>query len=87
MTTEGIARPLQDALFIGHKNLGTAVLVLMLVRIAYRLTHRPPPLPAGLPPLQRGVAAATHGLLYASSPSWPCPVSCACRRAVSRSRC
>ncbi|WP_279482967.1 cytochrome b [Aureimonas sp. SK2] len=64
MTGDGIARGLQDTLFIAHKNLGTVVLVLMLARIAYRLTHRPPPLPAGLPPLQRRVAAAVHGVLY-----------------------
>ncbi len=64
MTTEGLPRGVRDMLFIGHKNAGALVLVLMLARIAFRLTHKPPPLPADLPAVQRHVAAATHTLLY-----------------------
>ncbi|MFC3714672.1 cytochrome b [Luteimonas soli] len=48
-----------------HKPLGAAILVLVLLRIAVRLRHRPPPLPADLPPLQRRAAALSHWLLYA----------------------
>jgi cytochrome b561 len=47
-----------------HKSFGITIFVLMLVRLAWRLTHRAPPLPAGLPAYQRIGAAATHGLLY-----------------------
>src|SRR3546814_12354119 len=39
-----------------HKPLGAAILVLLVLRIHTRLRHRPPPLPADLPPLQRRAA-------------------------------
>jgi cytochrome b561 len=42
------------------------VLVLMLVRLAYRAANPPPPLPASVPDWQRRVAGLTHVLLYAS---------------------
>ncbi|GAA3925443.1 cytochrome b [Luteimonas lutimaris] len=48
-----------------HKPLGAAILVLVLLRIYTRLRHRPPPLPADLPPLQRRAATLSHWLLYA----------------------
>ena len=31
-----------------HKSIGITVLLLSLVRLAWRLTHRPPPLPASM---------------------------------------
>jgi cytochrome b561 len=48
-----------------HKPLGAAILVLLLLRIAVRLRHRPPPLPADLPTWQRHAATLSHWLLYA----------------------
>jgi cytochrome b561 len=48
-----------------HKQAGVALLVLILVRMHWRLTHRPPPLPASVPPWQRRAASASHALLYA----------------------
>jgi len=48
-----------------HKPLGIAILVLMVIRVAFRLTHRPPPLPEDLPSLQRRAAHFSHWLLYA----------------------
>lgn len=47
-----------------HKSFGITIFVLMLVRLAWRLTHRAPPLPASMPAYQRIGAALTHGLLY-----------------------
>ncbi|MDH0303225.1 MULTISPECIES: cytochrome b [unclassified Pseudomonas] len=47
-----------------HKATGLALLVLVLVRIALRLSLPHPPLPAGLPRLQRLAAGASHLLLY-----------------------
>jgi cytochrome b561 len=47
-----------------HASTGLTVLVLSLARIAWRLTHRPPPLEAGLSRLERLLAEAVHGLLY-----------------------
>ncbi|WP_060507434.1 cytochrome b [Pseudomonas sp. NBRC 111124] len=47
-----------------HKATGLALLVLVIVRIALRLTLPHPPLPADLPALQRFAAGASHLLLY-----------------------
>lgn len=48
-----------------HKPLGIAILLLAVVRLAVRLRHPPPPLPADLPALQKLAARASHWLLYA----------------------
>lgn len=47
-----------------HKSTGILVLALTLGRIAWRLTHRPPPLPASVKPWEKGLAHATHWTLY-----------------------
>ena len=47
-----------------HKPLGIAILLLAIARLALRLRHRPPPLPADLPLWQRLAALASHWLLY-----------------------
>jgi len=46
-----------------HKWIGVTVLALAVPRLAWRLTHPPPPLPA-MPRWQRLGAAGTHFLLY-----------------------
>ncbi|NNU79448.1 cytochrome b [Halovulum dunhuangense] len=66
MLTEGLARPTQDALFIFHKNVGVLILLLMLARLGWRLTHPAPPLPESVPPLQARIAGLTHWALYAA---------------------
>jgi len=48
-----------------HRPIGIAILILALVRLAVRLTHRPPPLPADLPAIQVAAAKGSHYLLYA----------------------
>lgn len=65
MTTEGLPRPVQDMLFLFHKNAGLVVGVLMLIRLAYRRAHPPPPLPASVPAWQARMARISHGMLYA----------------------
>lgn len=52
------------ALLAWHRPVGIAVLVLALVRLAVRLTHRAPPLPADLPAIQVAAAKGSHYLLY-----------------------
>lgn len=47
-----------------HKWVGVTVLVLAVLRLVWRLTHRPPPLPDAVPAWQRVAAHAGHGLLY-----------------------
>lgn len=56
--------PLKLELYAWHKWFGVTVFLLVWLRLAWRLTHRPPALPATLsPPLQR-LAHAGHALLY-----------------------
>ncbi len=54
----------RDWLFNLHKSLGFVVLGLVIIRFIYRLTHRPPPLPASIPPYQRVKAEIIHTALY-----------------------
>ncbi len=64
MQTEGLARPVQDALFIFHKNVGVVILLLVIARLVVRATTTVPPLPATLPAWQKQAAAVSHGALY-----------------------
>lgn len=52
------------ALYQWHKSIGVTVLGLSLLRLAWRLTHRPPPLPDNLKPWERLAARATHVGFY-----------------------
>jgi cytochrome b561 len=60
--------PTRLKLYNWHKWCGIVVLTLSLVRLLWRLTHRPPELPAqvvaGMPAWQQAAHHATHGLLY-----------------------
>ncbi len=47
-----------------HKSIGILILALTLVRIGWRLTHKPPPLPESMAPVLRWIARATHVLFY-----------------------
>ena len=60
-----IPRPTQDALFILHKGLGPFVLLVVLLRLAWRFASPPPPLPQEMPKLQRLAAGTVHAGLYA----------------------
>ena len=48
-----------------HKWLGITVLLLVAIRLAWRLTHVPPALPASVAAWQRRASVLVHGLLYA----------------------
>ncbi|WP_431268875.1 cytochrome b [Dankookia sp. P2] len=48
-----------------HESAGLTILLVMTLRLAWRLTHRPAPLPAHVPPVLRKAAAAVHHTLYA----------------------
>jgi cytochrome b561 len=54
----------QNALYDLHRSAGALVLVLMLGRLCWRLTHPAPPLPEDIPALQQFAAHATHWALY-----------------------
>jgi cytochrome b561 len=57
--------PLQDFLYNLHRSIGTVIIPLIILRLGYRLTHPPLPLPDDIPPIQRFAAHATHWGLYA----------------------
>lgn len=65
MVQEGLPRPVQNALFIFHKNVGLVVLAFVLARLLYRWRNPPPPLPDHVPGWQRAAAGANHLALYA----------------------
>jgi cytochrome b561 len=52
------------ALLARHKSFGMTVLMLAILRLLWRLTHRPPPLPAGMTRFERIAARATHITFY-----------------------
>ena len=54
-----------------HGSLGITVLVFSLLRIVWRLTHRPPPLDAHLAGWERASAHAVHILLYVGMIAMP----------------
>ena len=54
--------PRADA-FNLHKSVGLAILLLMLVRVGWRLLHPPPPLPP-MPAWNARLALANHGVMY-----------------------
>lgn len=56
--------PALRSLMGAHKALGITVLVLTAGRIAWRLAHRPPPLPVHTPLWEKALAHAAHALLY-----------------------
>ena len=57
--------PRKLQLYSWHKWAGVTVFLLVLVRLAWRVTHRPPPLPEHMPKVMQLAAHAGHVLLYA----------------------
>ena len=57
--------PAQKFLYNLHKSIGATLIPLVIVRLIYRLTHPPPPLPDDIPAIQQFAAHATHWALYA----------------------
>jgi cytochrome b561 len=53
------------ALLARHKSFGMTVLMLAVLRLLWRLFHRPPELPAGMSKIERFLARATHVGFYA----------------------
>lgn len=47
-----------------HKSVGLSVLALSLARLGWRLTHKPPALPAHMPGWERFASKAVHGAFY-----------------------
>ncbi len=56
--------PTRDQILFYHASIGSLVFMLAVYRLSWRITHRPPALPASIPSWQRGAAHVLHGLLY-----------------------
>jgi cytochrome b561 len=61
---EGYPQPLRRTLVGLHATFGLSVIVLSVIRVAWRLTHRPPPLSASMTWVERTLAHTVHCLLY-----------------------
>jgi cytochrome b561 len=57
--------PEHDRLLSIHKSIGATILVLAVLRLAWRWTHSAPPLPATMPAWQHLAARLGHWALYA----------------------
>jgi cytochrome b561 len=64
MVMDGWSRPVQNTLFIFHKNVGVLVLGLAVLRLCYRLSRPAPPVPGHLSKWQARAAEASHTALY-----------------------
>jgi cytochrome b561 len=56
--------PQKLKLYSWHKWAGVSIFLFVVLRLGWRLAHRPPQLPAAMPAWQRMAAEATHVLLY-----------------------
>lgn len=56
--------PTKLELYSWHKWAGVTVFALVLVRLAWRIGHKPPALPAHMPAIEGVAAHASHHLLY-----------------------
>jgi len=65
MFHEVIEGPARGTWFEWHKSLGVTILLMSLLRLAWRLLHRPPPLPTSMPAWQRIAAHLNHWAFYA----------------------
>ena len=56
--------PTKLNLFVWHKSTGILILLLVLVRLLWRLVNLTPVIPLDTPAWERGAARLSHGLLY-----------------------
>ncbi|HEX5319115.1 MAG TPA: cytochrome b [Stellaceae bacterium] len=54
----------RDGILLWHRSIGMTILLAMVLRAVWRLSHPPPPLPDSLRPIEAFLAHATHFLLY-----------------------
>lgn len=62
--TDWSERPLSDLFLDQHVRVGVTIFFLMLLRVSWRLAHRPPSLPEHIAGWQRKSAGVAHALLY-----------------------
>lgn len=65
MATFDLGPQVEDPLYHIHRSIGALVLVIVLLRLIYRLLNPAPPLPSDMPAWQHFAALVTHWGLYA----------------------
>jgi cytochrome b561 len=55
----------QTRMLVLHRSLGVTILAVVVLRLAWRLAHPPPPLPSGTPRVMELISQIIHWLLYA----------------------
>jgi len=61
---EARVSPLKLDLFVWHKSIGVSILLLVILRVAWRLRNPPPAAPDGIAAWETLLAKVSHGLLY-----------------------
>ena len=62
--TDWTDRPQSDSLLGQHVRVGLLILALMALRVAWRLAHRPPPMPAAIPRWRQEIASLVYAAFY-----------------------
>ncbi len=62
--TDWTERPQSDSLLAQHVRVGLLILALMILRITWRVAHRPPPMPDAVPRWRQGGARLVYAALY-----------------------
>ena len=60
----GVEQSTIDGFYVFHKGMGAVLLVVVLARLLWRLTHKAPPFPDTMPPLEKRIAGQTHAFMY-----------------------
>jgi cytochrome b561 len=63
-TKTGLFDAVTGALYDSHKLLGVSILLIVLLRLGYRLTHGAPPSDRSLPPALTGISHLVHWSIY-----------------------
>jgi cytochrome b561 len=58
--------PARMEMFTVHKTLGATILLVTLLRLAYRMMNPPPPYPVDMPKWDRALAVWSHRIVYAA---------------------
>jgi cytochrome b561 len=61
---EDLTGPIRRTIISFHVSSGMTILTLTVVRVLWRLTHEPPPYPAGMRAWERHTASIVHAALY-----------------------
>jgi cytochrome b561 len=59
-----VPKPVASTLMAGHKSIGLTVILLAALRLAWRLSHRPPPYDPIMKAWEKLLARATHWAFY-----------------------